>query len=82
MNLNFDVRFLLLLGAGVVAGAWALTYAGSVDQLVRTGTNGYVSMVRGLEPPNVGGSGIAGGSGSFSPAATTDSGGAPYHWGG
>jgi hypothetical protein len=79
MNLNFDVRFLLLLGAGVVAAAWAFANAGPIDELTKTGTNGYVSMVRGLEPPQ-GAGGIAGGSGNFSPAATTGYGGAPSYY--
>jgi hypothetical protein len=69
MDLNKDIRFWLLLGAGVVAAAWAVTYAGSVDELVRTGTNGYVSMVQGLEPPQLR-SGVAGGAGNFAPSAT------------
>jgi hypothetical protein len=64
-----DFRFLLLLGAGVVAAAWAVNYAGAVNQLVGTGTNGYVTMVQGLEPPQAR-SGIAGGAGNFSPSAT------------
>lgn len=68
MDFKGDVRFLLLLGAGVVAAAWAVTYSGSVAQLVQTGTNGYVSMVRGLEPSTSAGGGIMGGGGNFSPA--------------
>jgi hypothetical protein len=79
-----DVRFWLLLGGGVVAAAWAFTYAGSVDELVHTGTSGYVNMVRGLEPPQLGG-GIAGGGGNFSGAATNyggqSYGGSPYNYG-
>jgi hypothetical protein len=47
-EVNKDIRFWLLLGAGVVAAAWAFTYAGSVDELVRTGTSGYVNMIHGL----------------------------------
>jgi hypothetical protein len=79
MNLNWDIRTLLLLGVGVVAGSWALYNAGAVAQLTQTGTNGYVSMVRGLEAPQPGG-GIAGGAGNFSPAATTGYGGAPSYY--
>lgn len=59
-----DIRFLLLLGAGVVAASWALFNAPAVAQLVGTGTNGYISMVRGLESPQ-GGGGVSGGAGNF-----------------
>jgi hypothetical protein len=72
-EVNKDIRFWLLLGAGVVAAAWAFTYAGSVDELVRTGTSGYVNMIHGLEPPQLGG-GIAGGAGNFSPNTGSASG--------
>jgi hypothetical protein len=58
-----DIRFWLLLGAGVVAAAWAFRYASDVNSLVQTGTNGYVSMVQGLEPPGSGG--VGGGAGNF-----------------
>lgn len=60
MDFKADTRFLLLLGAGVVAASWALFNAGAVAQLVQTGTNGYVSMVRGLESPQGGATGGAG----------------------
>lgn len=73
-----DFRFLLLLGAGVVAAAWAVTYYGAVGQLVSTGTNGYVSMVRGLEPPQVGGGGVAGGGGNFAAGSGLGAGGTTY----
>jgi hypothetical protein len=80
-----DIRFWLLLGGGVIAAAWAFTYAGSVDELVRTGTSGYVSMIHGLEPPQLAGGGIAGGGGNFSGAATNyggaSYGGSPYSYG-
>jgi hypothetical protein len=71
-----DFRLILVWGLAIAAGAWGLVYAGSVRELVTTGTNGYVSMIHGLEPPNLGG-GVAGGSGNFSQAATTGYGGAP-----
>jgi hypothetical protein len=69
-----DFRMALLFGFGLVAAAWAFANAGAIDELTKTGTNGYVSMIRGLEPPQ-GGAGIAGGSGSFAPAQTTRYGG-------
>jgi hypothetical protein len=81
MDFKADVRFLLLLGAGVVAASWALYNAGPVAELTRTGTNGYVSMVRGLEA-QPSGAGIAGGMGNFSPAATTGYGGEPSFYSG
>jgi hypothetical protein len=68
-----DFRMALLFGFGLVAAAWAFANAGAIDELTKTGTNGYVSMIRGLEPPQ--GGGIAGGSGSFAPAQTTRYGG-------
>jgi hypothetical protein len=80
MDFKADVRFFLLLAAGVVAAAWGFANAGAVDELTKTGTNGYISMVRGLEPPQYSGAGIAGGAGNFSPAATTGYGGAPSYY--
>lgn len=79
MDFKGDVRFLLLLGAGVVAAAWAFTYAGSVQQLVSTGTNGYITMVQGLEPAAARG-GVMGGGGTIPQSVTTSqlSGGSPY----
>ena len=76
MDFKGDVRFLLLLGAGVVAAAWAVYNAGPVAQLVGTGTNGYISMVQGLEPPQARG-GIAGGAGNFT-SNTGMTGGYPF----
>lgn len=67
MDFKGDIRFLLLLGAGVVAAAWAFNYAGAVNQLVQTGDSGYITLIRGLEPPSI--SQMQGGSGGFTPGA-------------
>lgn len=74
MDFKGDIRFLLLLGAGVVAAAWAVTYAGSVNQLVQTGDSGYITLVRGLEPPSLSGGGITGGAGNFTPGVSLSGG--------
>lgn len=78
MDFKGDVRLILLLGAGVVAAAWAVYNAGPVAQLVGTGTNGYVSMIQGLEPPQARG-GIAGGAGAIPQSAILGSGGQPMY---
>ena len=80
MDFKGDVRFLLLLGAGVVAASWALFNAGAVAQLVGTGTNGYISMVRGLESPQQGG-GVAGGAGGFASNVISAAPSASYGYG-
>lgn len=73
--MKFDGRILLLAGVAVVAAGWAVTYAGAVQQLVTTGTNGYVTLVRGLEPPAI--ASAYGGAGNFA-ANTGLMSGQPY----
>lgn len=80
MDFKGDVRFLLLLGAGVVAAAWAVTYSGAVSQLVSTGTNGYIAMVDGLEPPAIRG-GPTGGAGTIPQSTGLSSYGSPISMG-
>lgn len=81
MDFKGDVRFLLLLGAGVVAVGWAVTYAGAVHSLVSTGTNGYISMVNGLLPYQARG-GITGGAGTIPQSVGMDSYGQPMQMAG
>jgi hypothetical protein len=72
-----DFRMILLLGVGIVALGWGVTYYQPIAQLVGTGTNGYLTMVHGLEPPQIAGSYGSGtiGAGQFQ-SGTAMSGGA------
>lgn len=75
MDFKADFRLLLLVGVGVVAASWAFANTGNIQALTTTGTNGYVSMVRGLEAPSSGG--VVGGAGNF--AGNTGLAGGSYY---
>jgi len=55
--MNADIRFLLVAGVGIALLAWGVAYYGPIGHLTQTGVEGYTGLVRGLEPPSMGGAG-------------------------